>query len=214
VDFDFDKEVEEEQRNPHVSIPIIEDDSKWLVWMYNNILKMKDIDEKNEGHKYWAQEMSKGMERKDIENYFRKVATDENQKNSTKKIEFSDLLDKDDEGRRMLYVIPESIGDIYLSTSLFKSLKELYPDYNLYVACKPEFLDVLNGNPYVHKKLHHIPQMDNLLWLEGQKEHKGYFEVAFLPYMGTQRIFDYQHNGKDKIAFELNRWQPEHSQEC
>ncbi len=45
--------------------------------------------------------------------------------------------------------------------------------------------------------------MDDLLWLEGKGSHKGFFEVAYLPHIGTQRIFNYQHNGKDKIALDL-----------
>ena len=40
-----------------------------------------------------------------------------------KKVEFSQVLDDDDKGKRMLYVMPESIGDIYLSTSYFVLLK-------------------------------------------------------------------------------------------
>jgi glycosyltransferase involved in cell wall biosynthesis len=207
TDFDFDKQIEEDLRDPNVAIPIMEDDSEWLIWMYHNILKMKDVDTKNDGHKYWISEMEKGMGRKDIEDYFRRVAIDENQKNQTKTIEFSDLLDKDDEGKRILYVMPESIGDIYLSTSLFKNIKELYPDYNLYVACKPEFSDVLICNKYVHKKINYVPQMDSLTWLEGKGDHKGYFEIAFLPYVGTQRILTYMHNGKDKIAYKDLRYE-------
>ena len=45
--------------------------------------------------------------------------------------------------------------------------------------------------------------MDQLLWLEGVGDHEGFFEIAFLPHIGTQRIFNYQHNGKAKIAFNL-----------
>jgi hypothetical protein len=45
--------------------------------------------------------------------------------------------------------------------------------------------------------------MDQLLWLEGIGNHKGFFEIAFLPYIGTQKILDYLHNGQTKIQFEL-----------
>ena len=96
-----------------------------------------DVTDDDSGLEYWLQEIEKGTEKKTIEDYFRRIATQDNQKN--KKVAFEDILDKEDEGKRMLYVMPESIGDIYLSTSLFKSAKELYPDYNLYVAVKPEY---------------------------------------------------------------------------
>jgi len=162
---------------------------------------MKHVDQNDDGHKYWMQEFSKGAKRQDIENYFRNVAAQENQKN--KKIEFEDLLDKDDKGKRILYVMPESIGDIYMSTALFENIKKQYPEYNLYVSVKPEYFEILQGNPYIHKLLQYTPQMDQLLWLEGAGDHSGYFEIAFLPFAGTQRFLDYVHNGKTKIQFEI-----------
>ena len=48
--------------------------------------------------------------------------------------------------------------------------------------------------------------MDNLLWLEGSGSHKGYFDIAFLPHIGTQRILNYLHNGKDEIDFNLKNF--------
>lgn len=199
VDYDFS--LEQEEKNPNAVIPEIKDDTEWLKVMYKDVLIM-DVDDKDSGLKYWIKEIEKGVERKTIEDYFRRIASQDNQKN--KKVDFSDLLDKDDTGKRMLYVMPESIGDIYLSTSLFKSAKELYPDYNLYVAVKPEYFDILNGNPYIHKTLQYVPQMDNLTWLEGAGDHNGYFEIAFLPYGNTQKFLTYLHNGKDKLAYDIN----------
>ena len=191
----------QEEKNPYCQIPQIQDNGQWLLFMYNNILKMKEVNENDSGYKYWMEELNKGMKRQDIENYFRNVALQENQKN--KKIEFEELLDKNDKGKRLLYVMPESIGDIFLSTSLFENIKKQYPEYNLYVAVKQEYFEILDGNPNIHRLLNYIPQMDQLLWLEGIGDHEGYFEIAFLPHIGTQRMFNYQHNGKTKIAFDL-----------
>jgi hypothetical protein len=90
-------------------------------------------------------------------------------------------------------------------TSLFESLKKVYPKYNLYIATKQEHFDILIGNPYVHKVIPYVPQMDNLMWLEGAGEHKGFFEIAFLPHIGTQRVLNYLHNGKDIIEFDIKK---------
>jgi hypothetical protein len=160
---------------------------------------MRDVYKNDDGHKYWMEELKKGAPRRDIENYFRQVALKDNQKKE--KIPFEDVLGKDDEGKRILYVMPQSIGDVFLSTSLFRSIKEQYPDHNLYVATQPQFKEVLDGLSYVYKVINYIPQMDNLLWLEGKGDHKGFFEVAYLPHIGTQRVLNYLHNGKDKIAY-------------
>ena len=197
IDKDISFKIEE--KDPYHNVPEIKDDSEWVKYLYHNILNAKTVDENDDGHKYWMQEIKKGTKRIDIENYFRQVAIQDNNKN--KSISFEDLLDKDDKGKRILYVMPESIGDVFLSTSLFKSIKEQYPQYNLYVATKSEYFEVLEGNPYIYKTIQYISQMDSLPWLEGISNHEGHFEIAFLPYSQTQRFLTYLHNGKTKIAY-------------
>ena len=191
-----------EEQDPYAKIEDQLSNPEWIKSLYAKILKRSEVDEKDDGYKYWMNEISKGMTRQHIEAYFRQVAAQDNQKNN--KTTFEDLLDKNDEGKRVIYVIPESIGDIYMSTAVFESIKKQYPEHNLYVAVKPEYKDILNANPYVHRVLDYIPQMDQLLWLEGVGDHKGFFEIAFLPHIGTQKIFNYQHNGKTNIAYDLN----------
>lgn len=190
----------QDRKDPYFQIPNILDDGDWVLCMYHNILKMKNIDKNDSGYLYWIGEMNKGMKRQDIENYFRSIALKENKQD--KNIEFEDLLDKNDKGR-VLYVMPESAGDVFLSTALFKSIKNRYPDYSLYVATKPQYKDILDGNQYVHRWVEYNPIMDNLIWLEGNNQHNGYFDIAYLPYTCSQRNLNYLHNGLDKIEFQL-----------
>jgi len=187
-------------KDPKATIPEQPDDAAWVKSLYKFILKC-DVADADQGFQHWMNQIKNGMKRSDIENYFRQVAEKDNA-SQVKPKEFSELLDSDDEGKRLLYCMPESIGDVYLSTSLFESIKETYPEYNLYVATKKENFEILDGNPYVHKVIEYVPQMDNLFWLEGIGGHKGYFQIAFLPHIGTQRMIDYVHNGLDKIAFD------------
>jgi glycosyltransferase involved in cell wall biosynthesis len=199
VNFDFVKRPPE-TKDPNAQVENIEDNTKWLIHIYDKILKMK-VDEKDSGVLHWLHQFKSGMPKQQIEAYFRKVAFDENNKNT--KVEFTDLLGKDDAGKRILFIIPESIGDVFICTSLFKSLKNQYPWANLYVATKPEYHEILDGNPYVYKVLPYMPQMDNQIWLEGAWNHEGFFELSFHPYFGTQRMLDYLNNGKTNIAFNL-----------
>ena len=99
----YDFSSPKEERDPYMHIPDIKDDSEWLIYMYNNVLKMKGVDQNNEGHIYWMKEFAKGAKRRDIENYFRQVALQENQK--IKDLKFEDLLDQSDIGRRLLFVM-------------------------------------------------------------------------------------------------------------
>ena len=201
IDWDQIKQNSEDKKDPYFQIPNILDDAEWLICMYHNILKMKNIDRNDSGHQYWMSELSKGAKRQDVENYFRNVALKESE--DQKQVKFEDLLDPNDKGR-IIYVMPESSGDIFLSTALFKSIKNRYPDYNLYVATKSQYKDILQGNPYVHRWIEYNPIMDNLIWLEGNNQHDGYFDIAYLPYTCTQRNLNYLHNGLDKIEFQLN----------
>jgi hypothetical protein len=194
VECDFENKFE--ARNPFCEIPSIQDNVEWLNYMYTHILKMKD----EKGVQYWIGEIAKGASRENIEKYFRQVAIQENNQNL--KIDFGDLLNKDDKGR-VLLVQPESAGDIFLCTALFKSIKERYPNWAFYVSTKREYKDIIDGNPYVDKWIEYNPMMDNLLWLEGHAFHNGYFNIAYLPYLQTQRITNPTHNGVDKIAFDI-----------
>lgn len=200
VDFTtYDFEEKFEPRDPYAQVPDIQDNEKWLIFMYENILKMKPHDES--GLKYWMGEIAKGADKKGIENFFRQTAIQENQRNAAK-IDFSDLLNKNDKGR-VLFVQPESAGDIFLCTALFKSIKERYPDWTLYVSTKREYKSVVDGNPYMDKWIEYNPMMDNLIWLEGNAYADGFFNVAYLPYLRTQKVGDYWHNGVDKIDFQI-----------
>jgi len=173
---------------------------EWIVSLYKKILDMK-VDESDQGFQYWMDEISKGTNRSSIIEYFRGIA----KKELSQKKDLNDYLDKDDEGRRILYVIPESAGDVYMSTSLFPSLKEHYPDYNLYVATSQQYFGILEGNPHVHKVIPFSIEMEDIHKMEGAGDHRGYFEIAFLSYVNAQRISCYTHNGLDKISFNLKK---------
>lgn len=188
--------------NPNALIEDNTDNKLWVKSLYKKILDI-DISDQDDGLIHWLQKLEQKVPKDQIESYFRDVAKQDIQKNTP--INFEDLLDKDDNGKRALIVIPESIGDVFMITGLFKSFKEIYPDYNLYIATKPEYFEILDANPFVHKVIPYAPQMDNLLWLEGAGDHKGFFEIAFLPHLGTQRILNYLHNGKDIIQFDIKK---------
>lgn len=198
VDWDFDFTPLE--KNPKYVPPEIKDDADFIKDIYKNILQL-DVSETDEGFKHWMHRLSSDMDRDGVLKHFRNVAQTENKKNE--KIDFKEILDKDDESNRLLFSMPQSIGDIYMCTSLLKNIKELYPKYNIYFATKPEYFEILEGNPYIHKVIPYSPSLDSLPAMEGQGNHKGFFEIAFLPFIGTQRMLNYIHNGKDKIQFEL-----------
>ena len=113
------------------------------------------------------------------------------------------IIEPDDSNRRMLFVIPRTAGDVLICTSLLPSLKELYPELNLYFATEQAYFPIVEDNPHIHKIVPYRSCMDHLLFMEGVHQHKGWFEIAFLPYIQTQQLFTYQHNRFNRFAFEL-----------
>ena len=117
-----------------------------------------------------------------------------------KKVKFEDLLD---EGQRIAVMMPQSAGDVLWVNSLLSNLKELYPEYDIYGITNPQYASFFEDHPDVHKVIPFDPQLENLHFLEGQGEHQGFFDMAFLPHLGTQKFHNYHHNGIDKKQFQL-----------
>ena len=134
----------------------------------------------------------------------KKPTPEEEKKEDQKQPDFEDYLDKEPKDR-ILMVVPESAGDVFMTTSLLPSIKKTYPDKDIYFATKKEYITILDGNPYIHKILEYNSRMENLPLMEGRLGHKGYFEICFLPHIGTQRHLDYLHQGDaDKIMFDIH----------
>jgi len=199
--YDFKNEDPEKQKRnfPNAIIPDVENDSEWVMSLYKLILNIENH-VNDEGYKTWMNSLSNKIPRSQVEDYFRKVAREHNEKYFPVKIK--DYLDEDDEGKRLVYVIPESEVDVFLSTSIFKSIKNKYPDYNLYVATKPENFPIVLGNQYVHSVIPYSSQFDNALYLEGIGDSGGLFEIAFTPHLSTQKLSNYIHNDKDLVSKE------------
>tara|TARA_R100000008_G_scaffold86474_2_gene79770 strand:- start:1401 stop:3320 length:1920 start_codon:yes stop_codon:yes gene_type:complete len=201
IDWDFD--FKEPLRDTKYTPPPIESDSEWIIDIYANVLRMT-VDENDQGHKHWMAALAQGKTRDTILDFFHQTAAKENEEidKESKQKDLQELID-DDKEKRLIVVMPGTIGDVYMSTSILPSLAKLYPEYAIYYSTKPEYFDILNGNPYIHKVLPFHEQFNDLLYLEGRGDHPGFFDIAFLPTIGTQRMFNYQHNAQDRIEFDL-----------
>ena len=112
-------------------------------------------------------------------------------------------LDGDDK-KKVLFVMTQSAGDVFLSTALFRSLKDTYSEYNLYVATNEQYVTLLDDNPHVHKVLLWQDCMVAQAIMLGSSAWKGFFNVFFTPFTVTQTEYmNYIRNGEDKIAFDL-----------
>ena len=199
-DVDYDFNFTDKQVNINYAIPNIENNEDFVIDLYKNILN-EIIDKNSSTCIEMCNHLKLGAPKQDIYNHILNQA--KTALNKPKQISFEDLLDKDDNGKRLAVVIPQSGGDVLMVNALLGNLKELYPEYNIYIFTDPRFNNLIIDNPAVHKVLPFHPMCENLLYLEGQGQHKGFFELAFLPHITTQKVFGYQHNGKDKLQFSL-----------
>jgi len=166
-------------------------DADWIKSLYSNILKM-DVDDNDSGYKYWIQELQKGAPRQNIEKYFRETASKET---NVKQNKFEDQLIQDDK-KKVLVVLKESIGDVIIATSILPSLRRSYPSeqYNIYFATDKINHEILFGNPNVDKVLDYQVFMENELACVAQGNNKGLFDVYINLGIQTQRQLNYLTN--------------------
>jgi len=112
-----------------------------------------------------------------------------------------DLLGDKDKGSRIAIVIPQSEVDVLLVNSLMKRFKKQYSDYNIYVFTNPEYFELIEDSPYVHKVLRYSKEMENTFSLEGAGQSEGLFSAAFYPHATTQKSVCFTHNGITKHEF-------------
>jgi len=197
-DFDFSYV----QKDPSYVPPAIESDREFIIDLYKNVLKIDAETEDLNGIAHWEHRLKSDLDRQKVYEYFVNTALQENQKNTS--ISFEELLSKDDEGKRILFALPENEVDVFNSTSLLKFIQDKYPDHNIYYATQKENFSILYGNKYIHKLLEYNPVMENFAWSEGQGDYNGMFEFVLLPHINTHKIINYIHGGKNKIDYDLN----------
>lgn len=191
---------EEEVKDPAFPMPDgSTSDENFVQLLYANVLKMNE-QTNGDGFKHWMGQIKNGMSRHQIYEFFIKTAMEEN--NKARKINFKDMLDENGK-KRALFLIKESLGDCLITTQLFESFHQQYPNTDLYVACDPKFSEIFEGNPLIYKLLPYQQFMENemLIMGAGQKIEDRLFDYFFHPAIGTQRLLNYL--TIDKVAFDL-----------
>ena len=187
----------EKERNIHYvpdeSLP----DKEWIESLYLNILGKND----SSGVEHWIQRLKTDLKRPDVLAYFIKVATVEN--NSITKEKMISSLSDEDNGKRIAFVMPENEEDVIITSALLPSIKQEYPDHNIYYFTKPQYFDLVSSNKYIHKVLSYCDKMDDPLFFEGRGDEKKYFEFAYVPYLETKRYLNFTKNNKDKIQLKV-----------
>lgn len=195
-----------EQYQPNAVIDLNLEGNELIKSLYQSILGM-DLEPSDPGFQNWCQQLSQGAAKDQIISYFRNVALQEIQKLSGPS-SIEDLFDKSDKEqnlKRVLLVCPESLGDTIILSSLFPSIRARYPrdKWKFYYATNTQYFEAVEGNPYIDKIIPYAQIMENLIYMEGGGEHKGFVDICYLPTIGSQRNLNYLHRGIDSIDLEL-----------
>jgi hypothetical protein len=129
--------------------------------------------------------------RQQVVDFFRKTAVEDNSKNQPAGQDFWSVIDKTTGKKRGLFVIKESIGDIIIISSLFRSFHEQHPNTDLYVAADTKYHELLVGNPLIFKVLSYIPAMEQEMSMVGTGQKEGFFDFFYHPAIQTQRLLSY-----------------------
>jgi glycosyltransferase involved in cell wall biosynthesis len=199
VDYDFENKPvvlnENHQLRDNMNI------DELIIDLHKNLAN-DDVDTNSNSFKFWLNRIQSGeINVNQMIDNFRNIARQSNAQN--KKIDFKDLFDSRDEGKRIAVVIPQSDTDVLLINSLMKNLKKQYSSYNIYVFTRPEYFDFIEDNPYIYKCIEYSESLENVVALEGRGSDKGFFEMAFYPHTTTQKNICYLHNGVNKHQFSL-----------
>ncbi|NJO61238.1 MAG: hypothetical protein HC836_24195 [Richelia sp. RM2_1_2] len=198
----YDFSFEEEEKNPEANIENIDDDKEFIKQLYSKILKMNVPDEDG-GLLYWMGFLKNGRKRNDMVNYFRQEAAKHNAAKGQKNVTLESLL-RGDARDRILINIPESIGDCILITSLLKDARRKYKEKFIYIATKPQYMEIFNPlvGLYIDGVVPWQEQFDNSMSLEGYGA-KSLFHIVLQPHFPTQRMINYLHHGEDIDNFDL-----------
>lgn len=198
-DFDFSYKT----KNAEYELKDIADDRDWVIDLYKNVLNMEDPElEDPNGIFHWVHRLKNDLNRNHVYQYFIKSAIEENNKNQ--KVSFETLLDKDDEGKRILFCCPGTKNDVLMSTALLKYIKDKHKEKNIYFSSNIENEEILQGNPYIHKFVPYDKVMENHSWSEGKGDYNGMFEFVLMPHTNANVMRNYIHANKHKIEYNLD----------
>ena len=89
----------------------------------------------------------------------------------------------EDAGPKLLYTMPMSAGDVFLSTAVVAALKRKYPDHKIFFATNKQYTSILEENPDIHRV---IPYND---WMNNVGLCEKIFELVYTPNLSIQMVF-------------------------
>lgn len=97
---------------------------------------------------------------------------------------------------KILIVVKESAGDVFIITSTIDSLHTKYPDAHIYVACDPQYKNILDGNKQIKGVIPFHESMYNYKAYGKWCIYDNTFDIVYCPTICTQVVPSNWLNGK------------------
>jgi len=187
-------DAEDVKLNPSYQPPPNLPPQDFVLDLFKNVL-LERVDKNHSQVKHWTEHLTKSQDYQGVYDFFVRQAHQTNAQAAAKPVDFETLLNPND-GKRLLIVMPESAGDVLIVASLVPKVRKQYPEFTIYFATKPQFKDFVEHLEGVNW-LEYFPAMDDIFWLTGRGDHRGTFDIAFLPHVLSQRSMCYQWRDND-----------------
>lgn len=101
--------------------------------------------------------------------------------------------------KKLIYTMPMSAGDVFVSTAVVDSLKKKFADHDIYFATSQKYYDILDENADIHRVIEWQPWMQDVDLLEKL------FDEVYTPNLNIQMVYsNWVHKGKGrKLAQEM-----------
>lgn len=101
-------------------------------------------------------------------------------------------------GPSMVYTMPMSAGDVFLSTGVIRSLRQKHPGHRVYLATSPQYFHIAKDLTIEGKLL-----IDELIewqdWMQSPETLEGVFDVAYTPNLNVQHQWaNWVHGGNGR----------------
>ena len=96
-------------------------------------------------------------------------------------------------GKSLVYTMPMSAGDVFLSLAVVHELRIKHPGHRVYFATLPQYYDIVKGHPDVDETVEWLPWMQEIAVLEDV------FDEVYTPNLAVQMTWsNWIHRGKGR----------------
>jgi len=176
------------RKNASYEIPNIADNFEFIKDLYNNILLMNPS-RKDSGVENWLNQLENGTSRQDIHRFFIGEAMKDNA--LLDEIRIEDIFESENGRKKLMLVAKESIGDVFIVTSLLDDIKNKYPEHDVYFVTDEKNFELVEGNENIYKIVQYSPMLDNEMLVCGFGGRPKLVDVYINPFILIQKYLGY-----------------------